>query len=65
MTHVTQQSPTHPVAVALASGKLSVNAQVAGYKGDPNPTLLSLMSTGQVSIGMLNSTLSFSGWGGE
>lgn len=65
MSHVTQQSPSHPVAVSLASGKLSVNAQVAGYKGNPNPTLLSLMSTGQVNLGMLNSSLSFSGWGGE
>lgn len=65
MTHVTSQVPSHQVAVSLSSGKLSVNAQVPTYKGAPNPSLLSLLSTGTISLSALNSSYSVSGWGGE
>jgi hypothetical protein len=65
MTHVTQQTPSHPIAVALASAKLSVNIQVSNQKGNPNPTLLQQLSNGTILLGNLNSSLALNGWGGE
>lgn len=65
MSHNQNQSPAHSVAVALSQGHLSVNAQVSGRKGNPNPTLLSQLSTGSISLSALNASLALVGWGGE
>jgi hypothetical protein len=65
MSHVTNQVPVHPVEAALSQAHISANAQVSGFKGHPNPTLLALMSTGQLSMSALNSSYSVIGFGGE
>ncbi len=42
-----------------------MNVQVNGYKGAPNPSLLSLLSNGTINMSQLSPTLSFNGYGGD
>jgi hypothetical protein len=64
MAHVTSPVPYHQVAISLALGTLSANSQLSNLKGNPNPTLLSLLSTGALSLGGLNSGNTYNGFGG-
>lgn len=65
MSHVTTSETNHSVSQSVAKGKISMNVQVNGYKGAPNPTLLSLLSNGTINMSQLSTALSFNGYGGE
>jgi hypothetical protein len=67
MSHPTQPvPPLLSIKEAIATGKISKNAQVSGYKGHPNPTLGALISSGVIKLDALVSSVSLSGgYGGE
>lgn len=66
MTHtVTPESPK-TIVQSVSEAKVTLNAQVSGFSGHPNPTLLSLMSTGAVSLSKMANGVSLNGnFGGE
>lgn len=65
MTKVQTAEPPKTVAQSVSEGKVSMNVQVNGFAGHPNPTLLALLSNGTIDKSKMSNALSFNGYGGE
>jgi len=65
MTKVTTPEQNHSVVQSVSKGSVSLNSQVNGFKGNPNPSLMSLLSNGSINMSQLSTAISFSGYGGN